>query len=95
MLRAIRESDGFALAVPDSEISGAQERLAGSDGLLMSPEGAATVAAYQRARDQGLVGGDDRIVLFNCGSGLKYPMPPTNATLDHRAPIDWEAIARA
>ena len=95
MLRAIRESDGFALAVPDSEISGAQKRLAGSDGLLMSPEGAATVAAYQRARDQGLVGGDDRIVLFNCGSGLKYPMPPTSATLDHRAPIDWEAIARA
>ena len=63
--RAIRESDGFAIAVPDSEISEAQERLAGSDGLLTSPEGAATVTAYQPARDQGLVGGHDRVVLFN------------------------------
>ena len=89
MLRAIRESDGFAIAVPDSEISEAQERLAGSDGLLTSPEGAATVAAYERARDQGLVGGNDRVVLFNCGSGLKYPMPRAAATLDHRVPIDW------
>jgi threonine synthase len=94
ILRAIRESDGFAIAVPDSEISEAQERLAGSDGLLTSPEGAATVAALERARDRGLVGANDRVVLFNCGSGLKYPMPPADATLDHRAPIDWEAIAR-
>jgi threonine synthase len=93
MLRAIRESDGFALAVPDAEIQGAQERIAGTEGLLTSPEGAATVAGYERALDAGLVDRSDRVVLFNCGNGLKYPMPPADRVLDHRAPIDWESIA--
>jgi len=95
MLRAIRESDGFAISVPDSEIQSAQERIAASQGLLTSPEGAATVAGYERALDQGLVDRSDRVVLFNCGNGLKYPMPPADQVLDHRAPIDWESIAQA
>jgi threonine synthase len=38
---------------------------------------------------------DERAVLFNCGSGLKYPMPKADAELDHTQPIDWEALARA
>jgi threonine synthase len=95
MLRAIRESDGFAIAVPDAEIQAAQERIAGTEGLLTSPEGAATVAGYERALDAGLVDRSDRVVLFNCGNGLKYPMPPSEQALDHRAPIDWEALAQA
>ena len=94
MLRAIRESNGFGIAVPDEEIQSAQERLAGSDGLLTSPEGAATVAGYERALEQGLVERGDQVVLFNCGNGLKYPMPPADDALDHRS-IDWEAIAGA
>ena len=95
MLRAIRESDGFAIAVPDSDIQSAQERIAGSQGLLTSPEGAATVAGYERALQQGMVDRSDRMVLFNCGAGLKYPMPPADRALDHRAPIDWESIGQA
>ncbi len=95
ILRAIRESNGFAIAVPDEEISEAQERIAGAEGLLTSPEGAATVAGYERALAQGLVSGNDRVVLFNCGNGLKYPMPAVDNALDHRAPIDWEELARA
>ena len=93
MLRAIRESGGFGIAVPDAEIDEAQRRVAGTDGLLTSPEGAATVAGYERALDQGLVSSGDRVVLFNCGSGLKYPMPPAGETLDYREPIDWDALA--
>ena len=58
-------------------------------------EGAATHAAYLQALDTGLVSGDDRVILFNCGSGLKYPMPPADAALDHTAPIDWDALASA
>ncbi len=95
MLSAIRESDGFAIAVPDSDIQSAQERIAASQGLLTSPEGAATVAGYERALEQGLIDNSDRVVLFNCGNGLKYPMPPADQVLDHRAPIDWESIAQA
>jgi len=92
MLRAIRESNGFAIAVPDEEIQSAQERIAATQGLLTSPEGAATVAGYDRALESGLVDRGERVVLFNCGNGLKYPMPAVDQALDHRD-IDWETIA--
>jgi threonine synthase len=75
ILRAVRESGGFAIAVPDEEILDARDRAARAEGLLLCPEGAATLAALQRSRAQGLVGADDRVVLFNCASGLKYPLP--------------------
>jgi threonine synthase len=45
------------------------------EGLLLCPEGAATYAAYLAALERGLVQRQERVVLFNCASGLKYPMP--------------------
>jgi threonine synthase len=93
ILRAVRDSGGFAIAVPDDEIVAAQTYVAEADGLLMGPEGAATAAAYRRALAEGLVGADDRVVLFNCGTALKYPMPAMDAVIDR--PIDWEALAQA
>ena len=71
----VRDSGGFAIAVSDEEILSSRDRAARADGLLLCPEGAATLAALGRARAQGLVGRDDHIVLFNCASGLKYPLP--------------------
>ena len=76
ILRAVRESNGFALAVTDGEIAAAHERVPMTDGMLICPEGAATFAAYVKALEEGLVSPDEQAVLFNCGSGLKYPMPP-------------------
>ena len=93
ILDAIRESGGFAIAIPDSAINSAFERVPATDGLLMSPEGAATFAGYETALDRGLVSRDDRVVLFNCGNGLKYPMPGVDATIDHTKPIDWANLA--
>jgi threonine synthase len=61
------------VAVSDAEISAAVQAVARSDGLFLSPEGAATVAALPRLLEQGALGRDERIVLFNTGSGLKYP----------------------
>jgi threonine synthase len=92
MLRAITESDGFAIAVPDEDIEAAQKRVAAGDGILTSPEGAATIAGYERALERGLVGPQDRVVLFNCGNGLKYPMPAAGPVLDPDS-IDWASIA--
>jgi threonine synthase len=92
ILDAIRESGGFAIAVPDEAIASAFERVPATDGLLMSPEGAATVAGYETALARGLVSRDDRVVLFNCGNGLKYPMPPVAASIDHMKPIDWDNL---
>lgn len=92
MLRAITESNGFGIAVPDVEIEAAQRRVAAGDGVLTSPEGAATVAGYERALERGLVDEDARVVLFNCGNGLKYPMPTAGAVLDPVS-IDWDSLA--
>ena len=95
ILEAVRESGGFAIAVTDEAIAAAHREVPQTDGLLICPEGAATVAAYETALEQGLVDRNERAVLFNCGSGLKYPMPPADASIDKDAPIDWEAMALA
>ena len=75
ILRALRDSHGFALAVPDEKIEAARAHVAASDGLLLSPEGAATYAAYVEAARTERIAPTDEVVLFNCASGLKYPMP--------------------
>ncbi|MGI9584701.1 MAG: threonine synthase, partial [Acidimicrobiia bacterium] len=85
ILDAVRESSGFALAVPDEAIIDAQSRIPQTDGLLVGPEGAATFAAYEEALLRGLVEPGEKAVLFNCGSGLKYPMPSQDASIDHTA----------
>jgi threonine synthase len=87
ILRALRESQGFALAVPDAEIEAARAEVAAGDGLLLSPEGAATYAAYRIASDSGRIAPDDEVVLFNCASGLKYPMPAVTARMDLARPF--------
>lgn len=95
ILRAVRDSGGFAIVVEDEAIIAAQQRIGQEDGLLICPEGAATAAAYLKALEDGLIDKTDRAVLFNCGNGLKYPMPAADAALDRHQPIDWSAIASA
>ncbi|MDG2514684.1 threonine synthase [Sphingobium yanoikuyae] len=92
ILRAVRESGGAALAVSDAAIAAAVRDVARDDGLLLCPEGGATLAAYSRALDEGLIGRDDRAVLFNCASGLKYPLEDQSRTLDRHAPIDFASL---
>ena len=87
MLRALRDSGGFALAVPDSAIESARQHVGSQDGLLLSPEGAATYAAYLRAAASGKLRATERVVLFNCASGLKYPMPAVTQHMDVRRPF--------
>jgi threonine synthase len=75
ILRAIRESGGFAVAVSEEEIVAARDEAARKEGLLLSPEGAATLAAWRKALTESWIAQTDRVVLFNCASGLKYPLP--------------------
>ena len=74
ILRALRESGGAALAVSDEEILASRAQVARETGTLLCPEGAATFAGWRRALDQGLVAPQARVVLFNCATGLKYPL---------------------
>jgi threonine synthase len=92
ILRAVRESGGFAIAVSDDAITAAIDEVARTEGFLMCPEGAATYAAYKQSLKDGRVARDERAVLFNCASGLKYPLPPSDRTLDRTKPIDFAAL---
>jgi threonine synthase len=95
ILRALRESGGFAIAVADEKIDAARTQVAAADGLLLSPEGAATYAAYLEAAEAGRIAATDRVVLFNCASGLKYPMPPVSARVDLPQPPPSTDAARS
>jgi len=90
ILRAIRETDGFALAVEEDEIFAARDALARAEGFLLCPEGAATYAAYRRLLADGRIGPTDRVVFFNCAAGQKYPMPANPPSIDRTKPIDFE-----
>jgi threonine synthase len=92
ILRAVRESGGFAIAVDDAAIQAAWEEVGRAEGLLLCPEGAATFAAYRHALADGRVGAGERVVLFNCASGLKYPMPPAGTPLKLGNAIDWQSL---
>jgi threonine synthase len=74
ILAALRESGGFAIAVSESAIAQARDEAARMDGLLLCPEGAATLAAWRAALAEGRIAASDRAVLFNCASGLKYEL---------------------
>jgi threonine synthase len=73
MLRALRESDGTAVVVSDEDLVAAQMRLSGAEGVFACPEGGATLAALEQLLEAGWVAPDERVVLFNTGTGLKYP----------------------
>lgn len=92
ILRAVRESGGFAIAVDDQDIATALADMAREDGVLLCPEGAATYAAFRQALDDGRIKNSERCVLFNCATGLKYPLPPAGTTLDMKKPIDYRSI---
>jgi threonine synthase len=72
ILRAIRESGGTAIAVTETEIAEALREMAVLEGVLAAPEGAATWAALKRLALDGRVRPEERVVIFNTGSGLKY-----------------------
>jgi threonine synthase len=92
ILRAVRDSGGFAIAVDDDAIAQAWQKVAKAEGLLLCPEGAATYAAYEQALADGRVRPNDRVVLFNCASGLKYPMPEAGTRIALGAAIDWAQL---
>jgi threonine synthase len=75
ILRAVRESGGAAIAVEEEAIMEGVNDAARDDGMLLCPEGGAVLAGWRTALDRGLVGKDERAVLFNCASGNKYPLP--------------------
>jgi threonine synthase len=72
ILDAIRESGGTAVAVTDEELIAGAKELARSEGIFASPEGGACVPAVRQLLARGELKPDEKVVLFNTGSGIKY-----------------------
>ena len=73
VLEAVRASGGTAVAVSDDEMLDAGIRLASEEGIYAAPEGAACISALEKLLASGFLKASDRIVIYNTGSGLKYP----------------------
>ena len=86
VLRAVRETGGAAVAVTDAAILDAMRQAARHAGLWMCPEGAATVAALTPLLERGTITPQDRVVVINTGTGLKYAQVGRKATADHFRP---------
>jgi len=72
ILDILKQSGGIAVAATDAEIMEAFHHWARVEGIFAAPEGAASLVAYRKLRAQGFFSAEDRVVLFNTGSGLKY-----------------------
>ena len=72
MLRGIRESGGGAIAVSDEELSRLATEISRLEGLDLSPEGGASLAAAMRLRERGDIRASERVVAFNTGAGWLY-----------------------
>ena len=72
ILRALRESHGAAIAVSEAEIVRGVKQAAAAEGVFMAPEGGACVAAARKLKVSGHLGPDDRVVIFDTGTGFKY-----------------------
>src|SRR5881227_1925077 len=73
VLQAVRESGGTAIAVNDEQMLEAGVQMASDEGIFAAPEGAACVDAAARLLRSRFLKSTDRIVIYNTGSGLKYP----------------------
>src|ERR1700678_2252270 len=71
-LSAIRASGGTAIAVSDTELLDASIEMATATGIFPAPEGGACVAALKKLLVNGFLKPDERIVIYNTGTGLKY-----------------------
>ncbi|WP_439663458.1 threonine synthase [Lentzea sp. HUAS TT2] len=73
ILRAIRETNGTAVAVTDEQIAADRAETARREGVFLCPEGAATISAVRVLRANDWIKADDEVVVLNTGAGIKYP----------------------
>ncbi len=72
MLDILRKSHGTAVAVSDSELVADAREIGAHEGIFAAPEGGACLTALKKLLEEGWVKADERVVLFNTGSGIKY-----------------------
>ena len=92
ILRAVRESGGFAIAVDDAADRRGLARRSRRRRVAALSGGRGDAGCGQRRTRAALVAPGASVVLFNCASGYKYPLPGEARTLDRHAPIDYASL---
>ena len=92
VLKVLYESNGFGTLVDDNAVNEARSRICAKEGLHLCPEGAACLVALEMERKTCRVGPDERVVVFNSASGLKYPMPPMTQKLKKDHEVDYSIL---
>jgi len=92
-LDLLYESNGFGTMVDDNAVNELRAKVCAEEGLHMCPEGVACLVALEMERQSGRVGPDDRVVVFNTASGLKFPMPPMTRRLDKDQDVNYSALS--
>ncbi|HEY4322352.1 MAG TPA: threonine synthase [Mucilaginibacter sp.] len=72
ILKILRKSNGFAIAISDREMSHALKEISVNEGMLISPEGASLWQAFKKLSTAGWIKPDEKVLLINTGSGYKY-----------------------
>ncbi len=73
VLDSVYKTKGTAIAIPDGEILKYQKRTATLNGQFLCPEGASTIAAAKKLREEGWIDAGEKVLALNTGSGIKYP----------------------
>lgn len=94
VLRSARESGGKCIAVSDEELMSDLAQISRTEGLFVCPEGAATMSALKRMLAEGSVDKNEKVVLFNTGSGLKYTglFDIKSPVVDPAKPFDYGSL---
>ncbi len=92
VLEVLRESNGFGTLVDDDAVNETRAKICAEEGLHLCPEGAACLVALEMERETGRVGPDERVVVFNSASGLKYPMPLMTQKLKKDHEVDYSIL---
>lgn len=72
VLQAVRESNGTAISINDTEMLDASLALSREIGVFPAPEGGACLAAARKLAANGFIKQSDKVVIYSTGSGYKY-----------------------
>jgi threonine synthase len=95
ILDAVRESGGRAMAADETRLTEWMRRAASLEGVSLCPETAACFDVLQRALQEGHIGREERIVIFNTGAAQKYVEAMADVSLPHldcTRPVDWSRL---
>ncbi|HUE73632.1 MAG TPA: threonine synthase [Pirellulaceae bacterium] len=95
ILDAVRDSGGQAIAAEEASIRAWMRQAVAAEGIPVCPESAACVGALEMLLQQGAIGPDEHVVIFNTGAAQKYPeaIAASLPRLDKDASLDWDRIA--